>query len=99
MHSRYKQTKLTEGIFWKAIKSYRVLDIYKAMRRVYVVNPGVVAYLNNIDYKRWAYAHFTKVHYNIITINIIESLNVLAYHARKLPMTMIIEFIPTTLQR
>lgn len=97
MQNRYEYTKLIEGLFWKTAKAHRVSNFNEAMWRIYVVNHETATYLNNIDFKSWAYAYFIDVCYNIITINIVKLFNVFTRHARKLPVTMFIEFIRATL--
>ncbi|XP_044468532.1 uncharacterized protein LOC123198030 [Mangifera indica] len=99
MRSRYKQTKHIEGLFWRAAKAYRIEDFQEALRMIRAENPTATAYLEGIDYQRWARAYFPGIRYNIMTTNIAESFNALARQTRKLPVMMLLEFLRSTLQK
>ncbi|XP_044497711.1 uncharacterized protein LOC123219789 [Mangifera indica] len=99
MRSKYKQTKHIDGLFWRAAKAYRLPDFEGAMRMINEENPSAGAYLQGIDYGRWARAYFPGIRYNIMTTNIAESFNALARHARKLPVMMLLEFLRSTIQK
>ncbi|XP_044461843.1 uncharacterized protein LOC123193122 [Mangifera indica] len=99
MRSRYRQTKHIEGLFWRATKTYRIEDFQEALRMIRAENPTAVAYLEGIDYQRWARVYFPGIRYNIMTTNIAESFNALARQARKLLVMMLLEFLRSTLQK
>ncbi|XP_044500237.1 uncharacterized protein LOC123221453 [Mangifera indica] len=98
MRSQFKNTKHIEGIFWRAAKAYRLTDFQAAMNRIARVNPAAAIYLTDIGYDRWARAHFGGWRYNIMTTNIAESFNALTRTARALPITILVEFLRSTLQ-
>ncbi|XP_044472214.1 uncharacterized protein LOC123200898 [Mangifera indica] len=78
MRARYKQTKHMEGLFWRAAKAYRTEDFEEALYMIKAENPTAAAYLEGIDYARWARAYSSGIRYNIMTTNITESFNALA---------------------
>ncbi|XP_044492696.1 uncharacterized protein LOC123216324 [Mangifera indica] len=96
--ANFKNTKHIEGLFWRAAKAYRLTDFQAAMNRIARVNPTTATYLTDIGYDRWARAHFGGWWYNIITTNIAESFNALTRTARALPITILVEFLRSTLQ-
>ncbi|XP_044500271.1 uncharacterized protein LOC123221497 [Mangifera indica] len=98
MRSQFKNTKHIEGLFWRAAKAYRLTDFQAAMNRIARVNPAAATYLTDIGYDRWARAHFGGWRYNIMTTNIAESFNALTRTARALPITILVEFLRSTLQ-
>ncbi|XP_044491361.1 uncharacterized protein LOC123215368 [Mangifera indica] len=63
------------------------------MRSLDAMNLQVGAYLYEVRFERWSKTHFSGHRYNIMTTNIVESVNALIGHARGLPITMLVKFI------
>ncbi|XP_058101257.1 uncharacterized protein LOC131245668 [Magnolia sinica] len=61
--------------FWGAVKTYRTLMFWEMMRCIQMLNPIVYQFLNGIEKERWATAFFPGMRYNIVTTNIMESMN------------------------
>ncbi|XP_044461881.1 uncharacterized protein LOC123193152 [Mangifera indica] len=76
-----KHHVITRSVRQRATKAYRTEDFEEALHMIKVENPTAAAYLEGIDYTRWARAHFPGIRYNIMTTNIAESFNALARHA------------------
>ncbi|XP_071714464.1 uncharacterized protein [Rutidosis leptorrhynchoides] len=55
--------------------------------------------LNQVGLERWSRAHSPVNRYNYLTSNCVESVNVLSREARKMPITMLIEFFRGLVQR
>ncbi|XP_044510149.1 uncharacterized protein LOC123228755 [Mangifera indica] len=47
MQSQYKQTKHIEGLFWRAMNTYRIEDFQEALRMIRAENPITVAHLED----------------------------------------------------
>ena len=54
-------------------------------------HPDAHKWLQNIDPKRWANAHFSGRRYTMITTNCVESLNALFKETRELPINRLID--------
>ncbi|XP_023732222.1 uncharacterized protein LOC111880043 [Lactuca sativa] len=64
-----------------------------------IVNDCVWEYLQNINPKRWARAHFPGNRYFLMTSNSAESINSMSRFARKMPILMLIEYFRATMQQ
>ncbi|XP_022151004.1 uncharacterized protein LOC111019024 [Momordica charantia] len=89
--------KAVEELFLKAAKAYResYFNSIWAQLRAY---PGVREYLDDIGKERWARCFQTQLRYTQMTTNIAESVNALFRHARKLPVTALLDHIRGKLQ-
>ena len=56
-----------------------------------MISPRVATYLVDVGVDRWARSHFSRNRYNIMTMGVAESLNVVLKDARDLPMLWLIE--------
>nr|XP_043638145.1 uncharacterized protein LOC122609152 [Erigeron canadensis] len=87
------------------LKSKSVRALYRKICKVYTVNEfsTLMSYLSDaqliafaklseVGYGRWSRAHCPANHNNYCTSNSAESMNVLSMSARKMPITMLIEF-------
>ncbi|GKA98385.1 hypothetical protein Tco_0826322, partial [Tanacetum coccineum] len=63
------------------------------------VRPNAYKNLTDATYAKWSRAHFPADRYNYLTSNSAESVNSLSRKARKLPVTMLMEFFRELLQR
>ncbi|XP_022154610.1 uncharacterized protein LOC111021833 [Momordica charantia] len=84
--------KAVEELFLKATKAYResYFNSIWAQLRAY---PGVREYLDDIGKERWARCFQTQLRYTQMTTNIAESVNAFFRHARKLPVTALLDHI------
>ncbi|XP_022156660.1 uncharacterized protein LOC111023509 [Momordica charantia] len=90
-------TKTVEELFLKAAKAYceSYFNSIWAQLRAYL---GVREYLDDIGKERWARCFQTQLRYTQMTTNIAESVNALFRHARKLPVTALLDHIRGKLQ-
>lgn len=96
--SKFKKG-LIEATYWKAAKAYRVSDFNEHMRRLRCMSNDTFIYLQNVGFHKWSRAHFPGRRYNIMTTNIAESINKVLKYARRLPITIMAEFIRATMQK
>ena len=64
-----------------------------------IVKPKVFNKLIEDDICKWSHAYCPIRRYNLMTINIVESMNLALRHARKLPITPLMESIRAMLQK
>ncbi|XP_058070993.1 uncharacterized protein LOC131220033 [Magnolia sinica] len=63
--------------FWGTVKTYQTSTFWEMMRCIQMLNPTAYQFLNGIEKERWATAFFPGMRYNIVTTNIVESMNAL----------------------
>ncbi|XP_071708234.1 uncharacterized protein [Rutidosis leptorrhynchoides] len=94
-----KRVKSYEWHYWKMCKAYRKSDFdhhYAILaRRI----PDSARTLNTVGLNRWSRHHADRVRYAYLTSNSAESMNALSVHARKLPITMLLEFFRASVQQ
>ena len=86
-------------LYWKAAKAYRRPEFDHTFRMLQRAKPAAAEHLRHVGIEKWARSYFPGLRYNIMTTNIAESFNALVKNARGLPITMLVEFIRSTLQR
>ncbi|XP_071714879.1 uncharacterized protein [Rutidosis leptorrhynchoides] len=93
-----KRVKSYEWHYWKMCKAYRKSDFdhhYAILaRRI----PDSARTLTTVGLNRWSRHHADRVRYAYLTSNSAESMNALSVHARKLPITMLLEFFRASVQ-
>ena len=87
------------SLFWLAAKSCRHSDFTGYMEQIRSISSGAYSYLQGIGFQKWARAHFPGNRYNIMTTNIAESMNNVLKYARRLPITIMAEFLRKTMQK
>ncbi|XP_071738695.1 uncharacterized protein [Rutidosis leptorrhynchoides] len=94
-----KRVKSYEWHYWKMCKAYRKSDFdhhYGILaRRI----PDSARTLTTVGLNRWSRHHTDRVRYAYLTSNSAESMNALSVHARKLPITMLLEFFRASVQQ
>ncbi|XP_071717941.1 uncharacterized protein [Rutidosis leptorrhynchoides] len=94
-----KRVKSYEWHYWKMCKAYRKSDFdhhYGILsRRI----PDSTRTLTTVGLNRWSRHHADRVRYAYLTTNSAESMNALSVHARKLPVTMLLEFFRASVQQ
>ncbi|XP_071699556.1 uncharacterized protein [Rutidosis leptorrhynchoides] len=61
--------------------------------------PDSARTLTTVGFNRWSRHHADHVRYAYLTSNSAESMNALSVHARKLPITMLLEFFRASVQQ
>ncbi|XP_071718142.1 uncharacterized protein [Rutidosis leptorrhynchoides] len=94
-----KRVKSYEWHYWKMYKAYRKsnFDHYYGIlsRRI----PDSTRTLTTVGLNIWSRHHADHVWYAYLTTNTAESMNALSVHARKLPVTMLLEFCRASVQQ
>lgn len=91
--------KKNDWLFWKICKSHRVLQFDYYMDQLLGIDANAHEKLNRAGPGRWSRAHSPVDRYNYLTSNCVESVNALSSAARKMPITMIMEFFRGLIQR
>ncbi|XP_071688342.1 uncharacterized protein [Rutidosis leptorrhynchoides] len=99
LKSVYKRVKSYKWHYWKMCKAYSKSDFdhhYGILsRRI----PDSTRTLTIVGLNRW-YRHYAdRVRYTYLTTNSAESMNALSVHARKLPVTILLEFFRASVQQ
>ncbi|XP_062113867.1 uncharacterized protein LOC133824870 [Humulus lupulus] len=87
------------GIFEIASKAYSAQEYHSAMAEFQNINSKMTAYFLQAKPERWARPFFPTKMYDILTSNIVESINATIVHARELSITSLIEVVREMLQR
>ncbi|KAL6330622.1 hypothetical protein AAG906_003232 [Vitis piasezkii] len=86
-------------LFHDAAHAYRVSEFNFIFRQLEMIDPRAARYLMDIGVDRWARSYSTGKRYNIMTIRIVESLNVVLKNARDLPILQLVEELRNLLQK
>jgi len=79
------------GLVWKAGEMFRVNDFKKAYARIKRRKPECWEYLEAIGVEHWTRAHCKGEQYNLMSSNIVESLNNALLPAKDSPVVALIE--------
>ncbi|GJU28997.1 transposase, MuDR, MULE transposase domain protein [Tanacetum coccineum] len=90
MNLSLKRKKM-KGLFWKICKAYTPEEFSAKMRNLQDLQPDAYNKLYEAGPERWSRAHCPLVHYNYMTLNIIESVNACTVLYRKLPVLKLAE--------
>jgi len=80
-----------------AARAYRLTDFNRIFVEVRAKHGPCADYLEGIGFEHWTRSHFVGNMYNVMTSNIVESLNNMLTMARDYPIISILESIRTTL--
>ncbi|PWA79016.1 transposase, MuDR, MULE transposase domain protein [Artemisia annua] len=83
----------------KMCKAYTIPEFDSYLAMIQVDKPKAYKKLKDAQYSKWSRAHCVANRYNYLTSNSVESVNSLTRKARKLPVTMLMEFFRDLLQR
>ncbi|XP_071694530.1 uncharacterized protein [Rutidosis leptorrhynchoides] len=92
-----KRVKSYEWHYWKMCKAYRKSDFDHHYGILCI--PDSARTLTTVGFNRWSRHHADRVRYAYLTSNSAESMNALSVHARKLPITMLLEFFRASVQQ
>ena len=95
--STYKNPDVTT-LFVKASRVYRTDEFKKLMDELNIVKPKAYDKLMD-DVHKWSRAYCPIQRYDLMTTNIVESMNSTLRHARKLPITPLMESIRAMVQK
>ena len=93
------KAEIMKPIFWKMCKAYTIPEFDCFLEMIRVAKPNAFKKLTAAQYSKWSRAHCVDDRYNYLTSNSAESVNSLSRKARKLPVTMFMEFYRDLLQR
>ncbi|XP_050232912.2 uncharacterized protein LOC126681415 [Mercurialis annua] len=100
MKSKFRRNRKTiKDLFKAAARAYTKEEFNTHMAELNNINPAVISYLKEAGFKRWAVSHSVKKRYNIMTSNTAESFNAAVNRARELPVTMLMEYLRSLVQR
>ncbi|XP_075088480.1 uncharacterized protein LOC142170463 [Nicotiana tabacum] len=86
------------NLFQSAARVYLQSEFDDFMSQIAAVNKKTFNYLMEELPGRWARSHCPRRRYNMLTTNIVESMNNVLIRARKLPLLTMIDFIKEKLQ-
>ncbi|XP_008224123.1 PREDICTED: uncharacterized protein LOC103323880 [Prunus mume] len=92
---KLKQRDPILGYFVRAAKSYRLAEFNRHFSRIN--NDRVRTYLLRVGVQKWSRAHCDGRRYNVMTTNIVESINSVLRFARMLPVLHLIDEITNLL--
>ena len=78
---------------------YHTDEFTELIEELSIVKPKAYEKLMDDDVRKWSRAYCPVRQYDLMTINIAESMNSTLRHACKLPITPLIEFIHAMLQK
>ena len=96
---KFYKYERTRQHFWLLAKAYRTHDFEALWDQFCRVKPEEARYLNDIPREEWTRAYCTRVRYDFLTSNYVESMNALSREARKQPVTPLIEFFWASIQK
>jgi hypothetical protein len=86
------------GVFKAAAESYCLEEFDKHFSDMSQKYPKVAQYLEkDVKFEKWSRAHFKGNRYEVMTTNIVETLNNMMLKAREYPITAMIDFIIFTM--
>ena len=96
--STYKNLDVTT-LFVKASKVYRIDEFMELMEELSIVKPKAFDKLIDDDVRKWSRAYCSVQRYDLMTTNIVESMNSALRHACKLLITPLMESVRAMLQK
>nr|GEZ53432.1 hypothetical protein [Tanacetum cinerariifolium] len=86
-------------IYWKMYKAYTIHEFDRYLAMIQGARPNAYDKLKANGYSKWSRSYCVADHYNYLTSNSAESVNSLTQKARKLSVTMLMEFFRDLLHR
>ncbi|KAL5579466.1 hypothetical protein UlMin_011908 [Ulmus minor] len=88
------------GSYWKAMIAYRVEEFNGYMMKISQIYSRVSEYLENqVGFEKWSRCHFLGLRYNIMTTNMVESLNSILINAREFPYIVLLNVIQAKMSK
>ncbi|KAA0062580.1 MuDRA-like transposase [Cucumis melo var. makuwa] len=97
LHDKYKNDTVAT-LFYNASRTYRESTFVEAWRHLLAFPNGSGKYLNDVGIARWSRVHCPGRRYNMMTINIAESMNSILKEPRDLPIASFLENVRALLQ-
>ncbi|KAL0546592.1 hypothetical protein IC582_016504 [Cucumis melo] len=98
LHDKYKNDTVAT-LFYNASRTYRESTFVEVWRHLLAFPNGSGKYLNDVGIARWSRVHCPGRRYNMMTTNIIESMNSILKEPRDLPIVSFLENVRALLQR
>ncbi|XP_013694559.1 protein FAR1-RELATED SEQUENCE 6-like [Brassica napus] len=95
---KYKDSS-TLNLVKKAAKVYRVSEFIALFDEIRRENPAIAAYLEKADVRLWSRAFFQGDRYDIMTSNIVESINKVLKDAREYPIAFFLDEVRKVISR
>ncbi|XP_023634034.1 uncharacterized protein LOC111829354 [Capsella rubella] len=83
----------------KVARCFRMVDFTKAFNKIEALHPQLHGYLQRGWVQIWARVHFPGERYNLMTLNIVESMNTALSNGRSLPIVRLLESIRNMMTR
>ncbi|GMN19564.1 hypothetical protein TIFTF001_046961 [Ficus carica] len=97
MKNRFKSAA-SLGVFKAAAEAYYLEEFGKHFSDMRQLYPKVAQYLEkDVKFQKWSRAHFKGNRYEVMTTNIVETLNNMMLKAREYPVTAMIDFVLFTM--
>ncbi|XP_071741307.1 uncharacterized protein [Rutidosis leptorrhynchoides] len=93
------QIKYFKYHYWVLCKAYRKADFIKHFDVFTRYLSDCAAHSKDIGFERWSRLFSERSRYSYMTSNDAESMNVLTVHARKLPITMLLDYFQVYVQQ
>ncbi|KAL5558013.1 hypothetical protein UlMin_034224 [Ulmus minor] len=88
------------GSYWKAVNAYMVVKFNGYMTKISRRYPRVSKYHENeVGFEKWSRCHFPSLRYNIMTTNMVESLNSMLVNAREFPYIALVDVIQAKMSK
>ncbi|KAA0056076.1 MuDRA-like transposase [Cucumis melo var. makuwa] len=98
LHDKYKNDTVAT-LFYNASRTYRESMFVEAWRHLLAFSNGSGKYLNDVGIARWSRVHCPGRRYNMMTTNIVESMNSILKEPRDFPIASFLENVRALLQR
>ncbi|KAL0549171.1 hypothetical protein IC582_013652 [Cucumis melo] len=98
LHDKYKNDTVAT-LFYNASRTYRESMFVEAWRHLLAFSNGSGKYLNDVGIARWSRVHCPRRRYNMMTTNIVESMNSILKEPRDFPIASFLENVRALLQR
>ncbi|XP_060182861.1 uncharacterized protein LOC132612788 [Lycium barbarum] len=95
---KYFPSEAILSLFYNAATTYKQAEFRTYMSQIQQIDPKAAEYIEEKPPERWARLFHTNRHYNMLTINNVETMNSLLRKARELPIMACIDYIQNKLQ-
>lgn len=96
IHKFKSEASITK--YCRAAEAYTLQEFEKHFNELRATFPRVAKYLEDeVRFEKWSRAHFKGNRYEVMTTNIVESVNSMMRSAREYPITALIDFVVETM--
>jgi len=96
---RYRKKSGLPALMWQAGNSFRIKDFDDICERIKKRSMGCWKYIEEMGLANWSRVYFTGERYNLMSSNIVDSLNNALLPAKGSPVVALLEFIRKMLAR